>query len=319
MRIEDGEPAKPEQTCRLVAPSDFASAQNELRLFARRHGLERPTTAAFSEQLERALSQIRRLPQTETLLTAARIGDGFSLEWTTSIDLVAASNLVPNFPRTSPLPKTGPVRLTSRRFSNAPLLQCVQLERSHPRETVCGDQTMVSFDDRTLRIAVADGLGHGVLAHEAASTAIRWLAASHKETLEDAVLIAHDNTATTRGATLGVAWLDLQKRAVSATTVGNVRLGIYRQTGRLWSPCGTDAVLGHGREGSVGKITVRVETNPLPDGALLLLFSDGLASQLRLPHVRFHSIEELGLHLFAAYSIPTDDASLFLLANSRLS
>ncbi len=182
---------------------------------------------------------------------------------------------------------------------------------------MCGDVAMIARRDGKIRVAIADGLGHGPQAREAAEVTVRWLRAASEERLEDAVLSAHENTASTRGATLGIAELDLKTQTVTATTVGNVRVGIYQNTGRLWSPCGVDAVLGHGRGSSNGRLDVRIEKSQMPPGSLLLLFSDGLGSQLRLPLTRPQTLEELSAQLFASYVVPTDDASLVMVSNSR--
>ena len=178
------------------------------------------------------------------------------------------------------------------RFTDEPSLQVIHLERPHPRETMCGDMAMIARKEGRLRVAIADGLGHGPQAREAADVTTRWLRASAKESLEEAVLVAHENTAATRGSTLGIAELDLKTQTVTATTIGNVRVGIYQNTGRVWSPCGTDAVLGHGRGSFHGKLEIRVEKFQLPPGGLLILFSDGLSSQLRLPLSRPQALEE---------------------------
>lgn len=191
------------------------------------------------------------------------------------------------------------------------------VDRPHPRETVCGDMALVSRRGSLLRLAVADGLGHGPAAREAAQMAVRWLLQTQGERIEDAVLTAHEQAATTRGATLGLVDLDLRTQTVAATTIGNIRVGIYQSAGRVWSPCGTDAVLGHGRGSFHGKLDVRVEKFQLPPGAQLLLFSDGLSNQLRLPFQRQQSLEELAAQLFSTFVVSSDDATLLALSTSR--
>lgn len=253
-------------------------------------------TATFCDQLEGLVSVIRKVQPTESLLTATRIPNGVSLKWSTSLGLSATS------------------RFTSWRFSTEPNLQIVHVERNHPRETLCGDVSLVMYENGALLLAVVDGLGHGPLAHEAAKTAVRWLGVSVKQDLQDSVLTAHSHLASTRGTTLGIAKLDLPSKTVSATTVGNVRLGLYRNYSRVWSPCGCDAVLGHGKGGSSSRLDIRIESSPIPDGTLLLMFSDGINSQLRLPVVAKISLEELSLDLFTRHQVPSDDASLLIVS-----
>jgi serine/threonine protein phosphatase PrpC len=162
-----------------------------------------------------------------------------------------------------------------------------------------------------LRLAVVDGLGHGPLAHEAAQRAIASLRVDHQLDIQDAVLQAHERLAATRGATLGVIDLDLSSRTIRATTVGNVRVALFFSPGRVWSPCGTDAVLGHGRGGLHGRLEVRIEQHSWPEEAILALFSDGLSNQLRLPWQRV-ALDDLAAQLFVTFSVATDDATLLL-------
>jgi len=191
-----------------------------------------------------------------------------------------------------------------------PISRVTLVSRPHPRERDCGDMALVVRGEHKLRLVVADGLGHGPAAREAALRAVEALRKDLHMDVSDAVFSAHYQVALTRGATLGVADIDLQNRIVRGTTVGNVRVVVFHSAGRSWSPCGTDAVLGHGR-GNHGRLDVRVEQNPLPDGAVVCLFSDGLASQLRLPWQRT-DLDDLAAQLFLSFSVPNDDATLLI-------
>jgi hypothetical protein len=81
----------------------------------------------------------------------------------------------------------------------------------------------------------------------------------------------------------------------------------------VWSPCGTDAVLGHGRGGQHGRLEVRIEQHSWPEEATLALFSDGLLNQLRLPWQKL-PLDELAAQLFLTFAVPTDDATLLLVS-----
>ncbi len=273
-------------------------------------------------QLDELLARIRRLQVEPATLTIAKLGDGIAIEWTSSnLKLPKAEarpvTLSKPLEPVSTTSTQSRVRGTGYRWSDEPLLQVIHLERPHPRETMCGDMALVARRGTQLRLAVADGLGHGPAAREAAQVAIRWLQQTQGDRIEDAVLTAHEYSAMTRGATLGIVDLDLRSLTVAATTVGNIRVGIYQSAGRVWSPCGTDAVLGHGRGSFHGKLDVRVETFQLPAGAQLLLFSDGLSNQLRLPFQRHQSLEELAAQLFSTFVVSSDDATLLGLSTSR--
>jgi hypothetical protein len=295
-------------------------------VFCQQHGFDRMRRASILAQLDDMLQRIRRIQTEPTTLSVTRTEKDLLLDWTTSNvrlplpepKIASSSRDVGSSSQALPIISLhSRVRASGFRFCDEPALQVLHLERPHPRETMCGDMALVARHAGVVRLVVADGLGHGPAAREAAEVAIRWLKASQAESLEEAVLAAHEQAAATRGATLGMAELDLKTLTVSATTVGNVRVGIYQTTGRLWAPCGTDAVLGHGRGSFHGKLDVRVEKQQLTPGALLLLFSDGLASQLRLPFQRPQSLEELATTLFSNFSVPSDDATLLMLSTSR--
>ena len=198
---------------------------------------------------------------------------------------------------------------SGQRWLSESASQITILERPHPREVLSGDMTFVDRGRNKLRLVVVDGLGHGPAAREAAQRTVQAFQGQLHLTVEEAVLKAHESAAATRGATLGVVDLDLETKLMRATTVGNIRIVMFFGPGRLWSPCGTDAVLGHGRGSFHGRLDVRVEQNLLPSDGLLAMFSDGLQNQLRLPWQRAVDPEELGLQLFSAYGVATDDAT----------
>ncbi len=190
--------------------------------------------------------------------------------------------------------------------------QAILLSRPHPRETRSGDVALVGRHGNKLRLAVVDGLGHGPMAREAALRAVHSLRADRQLDIEESVLRAHEQVAATRGATMGLVDIDFSTQIIRGTTVGNVRVALFLPMGRTWSPCGTDAVLGHGRGGSHGRLEVRVEQYPFPQNAVLALFSDGLLNQLRLPW-QHGELDETAVQLFHTFSVATDDATLLLL------
>lgn len=293
----------------------------EARIFAERLGFT-PTQIAelvtAVEEIERKLLR-HRSPSAQLIVRVQP--SGTTLEWAASS--MRISNEDSRAMYIGPLPSTaGRATLPPqgrdpaiegagwRWLSKGPEL--ILLGRPHPRETLSGDMAMVNRRGDKMRLAVADGLGHGPLAREASRRAVESLRATVALSLEEAVLAAHEQIATTRGATLGLAEVDLTTRIIRATTVGNVRVAMFFGTGRVWSPCGTDAVLGHGRGGSHGRLDIRVEQHPWQPDTILALFSDGLLNQLRLPWQR-GELDELAAQLFHTFSIATDDATLLLM------
>jgi hypothetical protein len=293
----------------------------EARSFAEKQDL---TPAQLAELLSAVDEVERRLIRHGSPLAQLRVHlspAGNSLDWTASPMRISGDDSRAAY--VGPLPQTqsrvGPLPTSDQPVSGGGWQwlergqpQAVLLERPHPRETLSGDMILVERSGGKLRVAVADGLGHGPMAREAATRAVQSLQKDIKLDIEESVMRAHERLAATRGATLGLVDIDLVGRTIRGTTVGNVRVALFFGAGRVWSPCGTDAVLGHGRGGSSGRLTVRVEQHPYPSDSVLALFSDGLLNQLRMPWQR-GDLDDLVIQLFHTFSIANDDATLLLL------
>ena len=314
-------------TLPISEAADLAKISAEARRLGQRCGLTEAALARLVSSAEEIVRRVLRLRSDNTAITLRGTPGEASLLWhARNIRLPSDPNLGHSGLTTTAVSKTlSPsamitanrdlrVHASGTRWPVESLNQLVVMERPHPRETQSGDMTFYDRSATKLRLAVLDGLGHGPAAREAAQRAVQALSGQLELTLEDAVLKAHLSAAATRGATLGMVDVDLEARVVRATTIGNIRVVLFFGGGRLWSPCGTDAVLGHGRGTFHGRLEVRVEQHPLPPDALFALFSDGLQSQLRLPWQRPGDLEELGLQLFSTYSVATDDATLLLLS-----
>jgi anti-sigma regulatory factor (Ser/Thr protein kinase) len=140
-----------------------------------------------------------------------------------------------------------------------------------PGEEVCGDGwTAAQIDDRGL-IGVADGLGHGLHAAEAARAAIQIVRARSAASPRALVTEAHGALRSTRGVALGVVEVDMARGIVRFAGVGNI-------AGTLWSTAGSrgmvsgNGILGHELR------TVSEYTYPWSSDVLLVLHSDGLGS-----------------------------------------
>lgn len=138
-------------------------------------------------------------------------------------------------------------------------------------EDVAGDDWMVERLGLRSIIAVADGLGHGPLAGEAAWTAMRLVRQHTGDGPRSCVAAAHAGLKGTRGGALAVAEVDLGRSVVRFCGLGNISAVIVGDEGvrRLVSQNGT---AGH----SAGRIDEF--SYPWPPGGLLVLHSDGLAT-----------------------------------------
>ena len=95
---------------------------------------------------------------------------------------------------------------------------CVCLEH----EVVCGDSWDVLPTPQTLRIIVADGLGHGPFAQDASQEAVLVFRKYPKLNPAELLELTHKALGKTRGAAASVVEIDLKARTATGAGVGNV-------------------------------------------------------------------------------------------------
>ena len=163
--------------------------------------------------------------------------------------------------------------LLSRIWRGAPpptSLDVAALCVAKPGESECGD--LWSFEARPGggRIVVADGLGHGPLAREAALTTLRatWQRPpGAARALED----AHRAARGTRGAAVALVEVDLATQEIRFAGFGNV-------AGVLVGPEGIQSMISMSGTAGQGTLKSREFTYRFARGALLVMSSDGLTS-----------------------------------------
>jgi len=105
-------------------------------------------------------------------------------------------------------------------------------QQTMPGESVNGDAALVLELPRGRLVAVADGLGHGVEAAEAAASALRILRDQASSDLLRLLRACHEGLRTTRGVVMSLAWLNLDDEVMTWTGVGNVSGMLLRAGGQ---------------------------------------------------------------------------------------
>jgi hypothetical protein len=178
------------------------------------------------------------------------------------------------------------------------------LGRPHPTERLSGDDAVFFREGAMLRLALADGLGHGPLARQASSAAVA--ATRLVSGVEAAMSASHQAAAGTRGAVMAVAALNLRSEAVSVACVGNVTVDVVgpKRNERFG---GVSFVLGQ-REPSR---RVRTEEATLGPWEALVMFTDGISSRASLQGeselLRAHPLV-MAHHLLSRFYGGNDDA-----------
>lgn len=144
-----------------------------------------------------------------------------------------------------------------------------------PGETVCGDAWSVARSDEQLSLMVADGLGHGPLAAEAAEAITALFDQNPFNSPRQHIEAAHAAISGTRGAALSVARIDFQTEKLVYAGVGNI-------AGSLIAAGVSRGLFSH--NGIVGHQLRKVQEFEYPwnPQSILIMHSDGLQTRWAL-------------------------------------
>ena len=188
-----------------------------------------------------------------------RLSSVFDLHSTAGAGTVVVSRLC----RLAPASAPGPV---SGRYEYA------AISIPAPHEDVCGDIWRIAERNGDCAVLVADGLGHGPLAADAATQAGAVFAASPFEDGEALIERAHRALSGTRGAALAVARIGVGVRYTGVGNISGVLAGGERSRGLA------------SQNGTVGLQLRKVLSFDYewPPRGLLVMHSDGISNRWRL-------------------------------------
>lgn len=138
-------------------------------------------------------------------------------------------------------------------------------------EDICGDAWGTKIFSNSMLFMVVDGLGHGLLAAEAAQEAERIFALSKTESPGPILQDSHDSLKKTRGAAMAIASLHFERQLITFAGVGNIGSTIVL-------PGSNRGMASH--NGTVGHHLNKIQefTFPWSDDSILVMHSDGLKS-----------------------------------------
>ncbi|MGB9198665.1 MAG: ATP-binding SpoIIE family protein phosphatase [Terriglobales bacterium] len=139
-------------------------------------------------------------------------------------------------------------------------------------ETDCGDGWGTRAFPDGMAFMVVDGLGHGVLASEAAREAEKVMTHTHHTAPSKIVEDIHDALKKTRGAAGAIARIDLRAHLLHFSGIGNVSASVV-------SPGLSRGLASH--NGTLGHHIQRIQefTVPWNENSVLVMHSDGLATR----------------------------------------
>lgn len=147
-----------------------------------------------------------------------------------------------------------------------------------PGEAVSGDGWAYRHSGASASLVVADGLGHGPQAAEAADAAIKVFMGKSDAGAEEVVESCHAALRSTRGAALAAIDIDVEARSVTYCGAGNIST-------RIISGVEDRSLLS--QHGTVGLQIRRIQKlrYELPPHALLVAHSDGIVTSWDLKDV----------------------------------
>jgi len=200
--------------------------------------------------------------------------------------------------------------IVARKFEITAASLCCEvgiMGRPYPGEAISGDDAVLVQTDSGFIAAVSDGLGHGPEAREASNRSIEVLCRESSASLGQILVDLDRELASTRGCAISVARYTKQIRVLECASIGDVHSHVYKLRDAHFFAA-TPAILGSGQW---QKDKVRVETEVIEPGSVLVMFSDGLKSRtslkgqldvLRQPPIG------IAQHLLENDSRPDDDA-----------
>jgi anti-sigma regulatory factor (Ser/Thr protein kinase) len=151
-------------------------------------------------------------------------------------------------------------------------LQLGSVNVAKPGEEACGDSWASVWSGNCLTILVADGLGHGLDAKLASGEAVRQFQDNPGMPLNALLKRIHQALRSTRGAAVGIAQIDTARAKVTFVGLGNIAARIYSHGEGRQNLVSLNGTAGHQCE------RIQEFSYPWPDGGLLVIHSDGLAT-----------------------------------------
>ncbi len=248
---------------------------------------------------------------------AGSLRDGFSTSGTPGTGLGAISRLSTFFDIFS-LPERGTVVLAvlgNREGRSGPRSFDIGGVSVPMRgEPVCGDAWFAQQEQHSARFILADGLGHGASAAEAAREGVEAFAASSKGSPAELMQVVHAALQKTRGAAVAIATIDLERQLVVYAGLGNIASTIFRPGGRR------NLVSYNGTAGHEAR-KIQEFSYPWERDAVLVMHSDGLSSRWDLEQYPGLPARRAGLiagQIYSDHTRRTDDVTVLAARQNQL-
>ncbi|MDI1227942.1 MAG: SpoIIE family protein phosphatase [bacterium] len=197
----------------------------------------------------------------------------------------------------------------ARKFSTAPApLRCelAILGRPYPGEVRSGDGGIFIRDETGVLAAVADGLGHGLMAHEAAVEAIHCVQENANQPPDSLLVKCNVSVSGTRGSAMSLVRVRTDTEQAEHAGAGDVSTSLYHLN-RAKKFIAVPHTLGHPWENTLP----RIESWPVAAGTVLAMYTDGFKTETTLQG-EFEVLRQpavvIAHHLLEKFGRNNDDA-----------
>jgi len=179
-----------------------------------------------------------------------------------------------------------------------------------PGEEKCGDGFSIRKEGTRIKFMLADGLGHGILANQAAETAIQSFEQNSKHHEPSEILrYIHADVKKTRGLVATVVTLDTKEKDIRICGVGNIATRIYN-----------GIVLKNNMpyNGIVGlniPVTLNNTVTPMEKYQTIVLCSDGITTRwdiMKYPSILKYDPLIIAAAIYRDHGRKTDDMSVLV-------
>ncbi|MCP5158974.1 MAG: SpoIIE family protein phosphatase [Gammaproteobacteria bacterium] len=193
--------------------------------------------------------------------------------------------------------------------THQPLATVGAVTRPIASDALCGDVCAWWWRNQNLYLSLADGLGHGEFAREAALAAMASAQRQPADTsLSDIIARCDDDLRATRGVAIGLAVVDATAQTVSFCGVGNIRALLINATQHRRFICGYGIV-------GAGFKNLFIDTQQFFPGDILMMASDGLPEHFVVSDPLSESscsAQQLAEALLQEWAVETDDAAVLV-------
>lgn len=180
----------------------------------------------------------------------------------------------------------------------------------YPGQRVSGDTWKMYTLKKEIRVMMADGLGHGLHASEAAAAATKSFLKSPKTHPADQLRQLHPDLKQTRGAVVNIVHIDTVGHQLSYSGVGNISMKVISASG-IKGCLSYNGIVGHIMPAVVNNHLLQVNRNDL-----VVLHSDGISARWdmqKYPAITSCHPSILCAAIYKDFDRGTDDSSIVVI------